>query len=164
MLWKTVAAADRETITLEQVRETFGRWKGAPPERKPKAEKPAAGAEKPKRVLTDEQKAKMKAGRDAAKAKREAEKGAPAAEKPKPTAAPAVAAPSEDVTESEEEAVELVDWEHNFGTGAKLYKRLNYEGGVYVYDHESREYLGYYMEKTNKLKKSVADPLAVEDD
>jgi len=35
---------------------------------------PIVNADKPKRVLTDEQKAKMKAGRDAAKARRDAEK------------------------------------------------------------------------------------------
>ena len=159
MLWKSVAAADRETITLEQVRETFGRWKVAPPERKPKAEKPTtadAVAARPKRTLTDEQKAKMKAGKEAAKARKAAEAAGGGA-------AP-IPALAESEPEEEVEAVELVDWEHDFGTGAKLYKRLNYEGGIYIYEAESRKYLGAYVEKTNKLKKSVADPLAPEDD
>ena len=52
------------------------------------SEKPAA-AEKPKRVISEEQKAKMAAGRAAAKAKRDAEKAAAAAE---PAAEPAAAA------------------------------------------------------------------------
>ena len=67
-----------------------------------KVEKPAEPApEKKKRVMTEEHKAKMKAGRDALKAKKAAEKGEavsppPSAEpkaSPKPTA-PAVPAPS----------------------------------------------------------------------
>jgi hypothetical protein len=51
---------------------------------------PIVNADKPKRALTDEQKAKMKAGREAAKARRDAEKSnaapvpaAPEGEKPK---------------------------------------------------------------------------------
>lgn len=52
----------------------------------------AAGTEKPKRTMSDEQKAKMKAGREAAKAKKDAEKAgtAPAAVTVTPAAAPEV--------------------------------------------------------------------------
>jgi hypothetical protein len=125
--------------------------------RKAKAEEGAA--EKPKRVLTDEQKAKMKAGREAAKARKAAEAAAAAA------VAPAPAPAEKENSDAEEEVpVELVDWEHDFGTGSKLYKLLSYEGMEYVYDHESREYLGAYVKKTNKLKKSVPNPLEPEED
>ena len=49
----------------------------APPVPEEVKETPAAAADvKPKRVISDEQKAKMKAGREAAKAKRDAEKAA----------------------------------------------------------------------------------------
>ena len=54
-------------------------WKLAHPKEEAPKEEPAtvveagAMAEKPKRVMTDEQKAKMKAGREAAKAKKEAD-------------------------------------------------------------------------------------------
>jgi hypothetical protein len=123
------------------------------------AEKPA----KPKRTLSDEQKAKMAAGRAAARERKAAEKGAAA---PAAAAAPvekpvAAAAPAEPETEVVE--VHLVDWEHDFGTGSKTYKRLDDEGMTYIYDHETRKYLGAYVEKTNKLKPSVPDPLAADD-
>lgn len=56
----------------------------------------SVAAEKPKRTMSDEQKAKMKAGREAAKAKKDAEKAgtapAPVAVTPAPTAVPAPAA------------------------------------------------------------------------
>jgi hypothetical protein len=114
-------------------------------------EKPA----KPKRVLSEEQKAKMAAGRAAAR-ERKAAAPAPAVEKPAVAAAPA---------EPETELVEvrLVDWEHDFGTGSRTYKRLDDDGMTYIYDYETRKYLGAYVEKTNKLKPSVPDPLAADD-
>ena len=51
------------------------------------SEKASVKSDKPKRVISDEQKAKMKAGREAAKAKKDAEKasGEPAEAKPKKT-------------------------------------------------------------------------------
>jgi len=57
---------------------------------------PVAVEEKPKRIISDEHKAKMKAGREAAKAKKDAEKAALTAAVPAPVPAPApvaVAAP-----------------------------------------------------------------------
>jgi hypothetical protein len=57
---------------------------------------PVAVEEKPKRIISDEHKAKMKAGREAAKAKKDAEKAALTAAVPAPAPAPApapVAAP-----------------------------------------------------------------------
>ncbi len=120
---------------------------------------PAAKPAKPKRVLTDEQKAKMAAGRAAARERKAANAvpaAAPAVEKPA-----AAAAPAEPETELVE--VRLVDWEHDFGTGSRTYKRLDDDGMTYIYDYETRKYLGAYVEKTNKLKPSVPDPLAADD-
>jgi hypothetical protein len=100
----------------------------------------------------------MAAGRAAARERKAAEKGAaaPAVEKPAVTAAPAE--PETEVVE-----VHLVDWEHDFGTGSRTYKRLDDDGMTYIYDYETRKYLGAYVEKTNKLKPSVPDPLAADD-
>ena len=75
MAYETVLAEVKQLVPEEQqklAKEVMAQFK------KPRAKKATEeGAEpKPKRVLTDEQKAKMKAGRDAAKAKREADKAA----------------------------------------------------------------------------------------
>lgn len=77
-----------------------------------------APPEKPKRVLSEEQKAKMKAGREAAKAKKDAEKAASAAETaPVAEAVAAVAAPKKAFAKKEakkEKAwtlAELQDWD-----------------------------------------------------
>jgi hypothetical protein len=59
----------------------------------------------------------------------------------------------------EEVEVEMVDWAHDFGDGMKTYKRIDYEGISYIYDMETRRYLGAYIARTNKLKKSIPDPL-----
>jgi hypothetical protein len=161
MVWDVVPADSRNAITLEQVRTAFASWKLNPPAPKPKAEAKPAG-EKPKRVMTDEMKAKLKAGREAAKARKAG--GAPApAPAPGAPLAPAVApAPEEDEDEDEEEVpvpVVMADWEHDFGTGKQTYKRLDFEGIAYIFSQD-KEYLGAYIEKTNKLKKSVPNPLA----
>jgi hypothetical protein len=162
MVWDVVPADSRNAITREQVETAFASWKLNPPAPKPKPEaKPAA--EKPKRVMTDEMKAKLKAGREAAKAKK-AGAPAPAPAVAVPAPAPAVPAPApveaeeDDEEEDEEVPVELVNWDHDFGTGVQTYKRLNFEGMTYVYSQD-KEYLGAYIEKTNKLKKSVPNPL-----
>lgn len=59
--------------------------------------------QKPKRVITDEQKAKMKAGREAAKARKDAEKAA-AAGAPVPAAAEAAPAPAPEAPKKEKKA------------------------------------------------------------
>lgn len=59
--------------------------------------------QKPKRVITDEQKAKMKAGREAAKARKDAEKAA-AAGAPVPAAAEAAPVPAPEAPKKEKKA------------------------------------------------------------
>ena len=147
---KAKMKAGREAAKAKRDAEKAAAGEEPKPKRTPKAAVEGAVAARPKRVLTDEQKAKMKAGREAAKA-RKAAGGAPAD-------APA---PAESETETEEE-VELIDWEHDFGEGMQTYKRLNHDGMVYIFTTE-KEYLGAYVEKTNKLKKSIPNPLAAAD-
>jgi hypothetical protein len=158
MVWDVVPADSRNVITREQVETAFASWKLNPPAPKPKAEaKPVA--EKPKRVMTDEMKAKLKAGREAARAKKAGGAAAAAAPAPAPVAAVPAPAPEEEDEEAEEEVpVALVDWDHDFGTGVQTYRRLDFEGMTYVFSQD-KEYLGAYIEKTNKLKKSVPNPL-----
>jgi hypothetical protein len=136
--------------------------------KKPRAKKAAAAAEgeekKPsnRKPMTEEHKAAMKAGRERKKAEKAAGGApAPAEEKPAPPVAPPAAAPEED---EEEVPVHLVDWENDFGEGAKTYKRLDYEGRTYVYELETKKYLGAYVKKSNTLKPSIPDPLVPEDD
>lgn len=141
-LWSTVKdSEDRlaafETITQKKVEEAYKVWKANPPEPKKKGK------------ATDEE-----GDAPAAKPKRAPKKKA---EAPVPVPEPE----DEAEEETEEVPVNLVEWEHDFGKGVETYKRLDYEGMTYIYD-TNKKYLGAYVEKTNKLKKSVADPLAAE--
>jgi hypothetical protein len=156
---KAKMKAGREAAKTKRDAEKAAVGEEPKPKRAPKAAE--EGAEKPKRVLTDEQKAKMKAGREAAKARKAAEASAKAAADEAGGVPALAAAPAEYESESEEE-VELIDWEHDFGEGMQTYKRLNHDGMVYIFTTE-KEYLGAYVEKTNKLKKSIPNPLAAAD-
>jgi hypothetical protein len=154
-LWTTVKdSEDRiaafETITLKKVEDAYKIWKANPPAPKAKADP----AEKPKRGKKDEDAGAAGGGAAAAAA----------AEKPKRIAKKKAEAPPPEPAPEDEEGVEeipvkLVEWEHDFGKGAQTYKRLDYEGMTYIYTAD-KKYLGAYIEKTNKLKSSVADPLA----
>jgi hypothetical protein len=81
--------------------------------------------------------------------------------KPKEVAAKEKEPESEPVVAAKDD-IEVVPyaWEHDFGKGATTYERVDFEGMAYIYDIKSKEYLGAYMEKTNKLNKKVADPTA----
>lgn len=61
----------------------------------------------------------------------------------------------------EEEELELTpeEWEHDFGKGKKTYERIEYDGKKYIYDIDTKEYMGVYDEKKKKLDKSVKDIL-----
>ncbi len=149
--------------SVDDIRATWASFLECPPEAKPKPVKKAkADAEpsepKPKPVkneLTDDEKAakkeKTKATREANKAAKSAEKAAVAAVAP-PAPAPAA-------VEAEDE-VAPYEWTFNFGKGDTVYERLDYEGKAYIYDNNTKAYLGLFMEKLKKLNKSVADPLA----
>lgn len=153
---------------VEDIKATWTEFLVSPPEPKPKPEKkakaesaepaePKAPKEpKAKKVLTEEEKAAKK---EKDKARREANKAAKAAEK---AAAEAVAVPeAAAVVEADEEAeVTPYEWTFDFGKGAKVYERLDYDGKAFIYDNETKAYLGLFMEKLKKLNKAVPDPLA----
>jgi hypothetical protein len=133
---------------------TWTSFLASPPETKPKPVKKSDSSEpkpvkepKVKKVLTDDEKAAKK---EAAAAKKAAKKEA------------AVAPPApEPVAEADAETeVAPYEWKFNFGKGEMTYERLDYEGKAYIYDNNTKAYLGLFMEKLKKLNKSVADPLA----
>jgi hypothetical protein len=129
---------------------TWTSFLASPPETKPKpvkkgkvdsdsSEPKPVKEPKVKKVLTDDEKAAKKAVKKAA-------------------AAPAPPAP-EPVADAETE-VAPYEWKFNFGKGEMTYERLDYEGKAYIYDNNTKVYLGLFMDKLKKLNKSVADPLA----
>jgi hypothetical protein len=128
------------------------------------AAEPAAVSEKPKRVISDEQKAKMKAGRErAAAAKKAAAAGsAPVAETPAPVAAAAAAAP---VSEAEAEAEEWKSIKLKTGSGFQLY--LWNPANNHCYNRESDggqgEWAGVFNPKTKTIDSSVPEPSEEED-
>ena len=150
--------------SVDDIRAAWASYLECPPEPKPKPVKKAAAEPsepkpvkepKAKKELTDDEKAAKK---EKAKATREANKAAKSAEK---AAEKAVAAPAPAPAEPEAEAeVVPYEWTFDFGKGSKVYERLDYEGKAYIYDNDSKAYLGLFMEKLKKLNKAVADPLA----
>jgi hypothetical protein len=186
-LWQKISELESEAradaitaFTPEEVNDAFAAWKLDPPAveyKGKKAAKAAAAAasaaaseetasvassvsetktSKPRKPLTDEQKASRKEKAAATKAKKAAEK---AAEASMNTEVEKVAAALEAAVE------ETVDcdpypWKHNFGHGAITYERIDYEGKAYIYTLDDKTYLGVYVEASNSLDKSVADPTA----
>ena len=118
-------------------------------------------AEKPKRVISDEQKAKMKAGRErAAAAKKAAAAGsAPVAEAPAPVSAPAPAAVAE------AEAEEWKSIKLKTSTGHQLY--LWNPANNHCYNRESDggqgEWAGIFNPKSKTIDASVPEPSDDED-
>ena len=127
------------------------------------AAEPAAVSEKPKRVISDEQKAKMKAGRErAAAAKKAAASGsAPVAEAPAAVAAP-VSAPA---AVAEAEAEEWKSIKLKTGSGFQLY--LWNPANNHCYNRESDggqgEWAGVFNPKTKTIDSSVPEPSEEED-
>jgi hypothetical protein len=136
---------------------TWSTFLASPPETKPKPEKkvkaessePAASKPvKAKKELTEEEKAAKKEKTAAKKAEKKA-----AASPPPPE--PVVEAATEEDAE-----VTPYEWKFDFGKGEKTYERLDHDGKAYIYDNDTKAYLGLFMEKLKKLNKSVPDPLA----
>ena len=158
-----------EELSEKRVKAVYDEWKLLPREKKPrksknsdsessasegsKASKSSKSAKAEKEPLSDEEK---KEKRKAAAAKAAATKAAKKAE--------AKAAPAPEPAKAEEEEVtevKPVDWIYAFkGQKKKLYERVDLEGKAYIYDGDSKEYLGVYIEKTDSLDKSIADPFA----
>jgi len=154
-----------EFPSIEDIRATWALFLTSPPETKPKPEKkakaessepkPAKEPKEPKakKVLTDEEKAAKK---EKEKATREAKKAAAAAEKAAAVVVAAAPAP-----EPEEEAeVTPYEWKFNFGKGEKTYERLDHEGKAYIYDNDTKAFLGLFMPTIKKLNTKAIDPLA----
>ena len=122
-------------------------------------------AEKPKRVISDEQKAKMKAGRErAAAAKKAAAAGsAPVAEAPAAVAAP-VSAPAPAAV-AEAEAEEWKSIKLKTSTGHQLY--LWNPANNHCYNRESDggqgEWAGIFNPKSKTIDASVPEPSDDED-
>lgn len=141
----------------DEILETWATFLVSPPETKPKPVKKSESSEpkpvkepKAKKVLTEEEKAAKK---EKAAAKK-AEKKTPAT-----SSQPVVTTPSTATEIDTEAEVVPYEWTFDFGKGSKVYERLDYEGKAYIYDNDTKEYLGLFMEKLKKLNKSVADPL-----
>jgi hypothetical protein len=138
---------------------TWSTFLASPPETKPKPEKkvkaessePAAPKPvKAKKELTEEEKAAKKEKTAAKKAEKKA-----AAAPPPPPPEPVV-----DADADAEAEVTPYEWKFDFGKGEQTYERLDYEGKAYIYDNNTKAYLGLFMEKSKKLNKSALDPLA----
>jgi hypothetical protein len=153
--------------SVDDIRATWSAFLESPPETKPKPVKKADASPaepkpvkepKAKKELTDDEKAAKK---EKAKASREANKAAKAAEKAaeKAVAAPAPEPVADDDSDDSAE-VTPYEWTFDFGKGAKVYERLDHDGKAYIYDNDTKAYLGLFMEKLKKLNKAVADPLA----
>ena len=65
-------------------------------------------------------------------------------------------------TEVEVEAeteVAPYEWKFDFGKGEKTYERLDYEGKAYIYDNDTKAFLGLFMDKLKTLNTKAIDPL-----
>jgi hypothetical protein len=139
-------------------------------------------------MTEEEKKAFYKARGEAAAAARAAKKAAAAesadseseAEEAAETVKPAKAkkakkAPEPEPEESEDEAsdsesenedaepvaVRPYIWEHAMeGKEVKKYERVDIDGKAYLYNAKSKEYLGMWVEKKNKIKKDEPNPCA----
>jgi hypothetical protein len=134
-------------------------------------------SEEEKEAKRKEKAAKAKATREANKAKKAAETAATPAAAAAPAAATATADAESDAEEDaaaeadEDGAVDPYEWEHlefNTTTGAVAknakmitYEAVEIEGKRYVYDNETKKFLGLFMgDKVNKLNIKAEDPLA----
>ena len=151
--------------SVDDIRATWTAFLESPPETKPKPVKKADASPaepkpvkepKAKKELTADEKAAKKAARDAKKAAKNAEK---AAEKAVAAPAPAPEPVADDDSDDSAE-VTPYEWSFDFGKGAKVYERLDHDGKAYIYDNDTKAYLGLFMEKLKKLNKAVPDPLA----
>jgi hypothetical protein len=134
-------------------------------------EAPAAAeaAEKPKRTLSEEQKAKMKAGREAAKAKKDAEKATasaaapapaaeaakPAAEAPKPAEEAVAKKPGKQLTVKPKAAPKKLDLRFREWVFEGTSYHKNERGDVI---DESLSWIGRYSEEKGEIDTDVEAP------
>ena len=139
---------------------------------KPKVEK-VAKPELSEEEKAAKKKAVAKAAYEKAKAKKAAEKAAgivapaaaptvaaPTVAAPAVAAPATVAAPASAVIAVEEVSCDPYIWEHNFGKGNLAYERIDFDGVAYIYEADTKTYLGVFQETTNSLDLSIPDPTA----
>jgi hypothetical protein len=169
MLWDTrVETADDKTaaiasITRDQIVETFEQWKVSPPTKNVSVSKKSKLAG----MTDDEKKAFYKARGVAAAAARAAKKVSESNSKSNPKDDDASSVDSSDSdsdSESEAEAQEVKPyvWEHAMKGADKptKYERCDIEGRAYLYDIKTKNFLGMWDEKKNKINSDVEDPCA----
>ena len=129
------------------------------------AAEPAAVSEKPKRVISEEQKAKMKAGRErAAAAKKAAAAGsAPVAEAPAAAAAPVSAPAPTPVAEAEAEEWKFMKLKVGGVIKPFLWNPANNHCYAREDDGGQGEWAGIFNPKTKTIDSSVPEPSEEED-
>ena len=173
------------TLTAAEAISVFQEWTKTPEANKPRKSRSTASSgsdSKPKKakladMTEDEKKAFYKARGEAAAAARAAKKAAVAdaeseseAEDEKPVKktkkAPEPEESEDEASDSEDEDAEPVAvrpyiWEHAMkDKESKKYERVDIEGKAYLWHAKSKEYLGMWNEKKNKIDKSVSNPCA----
>ena len=175
-------------LTAEEAVTVFQEWRQTPEANKPRKPRSTASSgsdSKPKKVkladmTEDEKKAFYKARGEAAAAARAAKKAADAeseaeseaeeapvkktkakkAPEPEPEESEGEASDSED-EDAEPVAVRPYIWEHAMkDKESKKYERVDIEGKAYLWHAKSKEYLGMWNEKKNKIDKSAPNPCA----
>ena len=158
--------ADYASWTPDAVQARWRTWEKpakAPTPPASDTEAPAAAAapsEKPKRVLTDEQKAKMKAGREAAKARKAAESGSASASEAPAAAAEAAASDGEASTSSKKRGRPKGS-KNKAPAAAEEYTPLTLGGKKYLlsgdraYDRTEEGTAGAYAGVYDKKTKSI---------
>jgi hypothetical protein len=183
------ADAAVKALSAEEVVAVFQEWVKTPDANKPRKSRSTASSgsdSKPKKakladMTEEEKKAFYKARGEAAAAARAAKKAAAATEdsdseseteeepvkKPKKSNKPVKPAESDDeASDSEDEDAEPVAvkpyiWEHAMeGKESKKYERADIDGKAYLCHYKTKEYLGAWNEKKNKIDKSVPNPFA----
>jgi hypothetical protein len=180
------AKAAVAALTAEEVMAVFQEWTKTPEANKPRKPRSTASSgsdSKPKKakladMTEEEKKAFYKARGEAAAAARAAKKAAAAESadseseaeaEEKTKKAPEPEESENDASDSESEADEDAEpvavrpyiWEHAMkDKESKKYERVDIEGNAYLYNAKSKEYLGMWNEKKNKIDKSAPNPCA----
>ena len=158
--------ADYASWTPEAIQARWRTWEKpakapTPPASDTEAPAAAAPSDKPKRVLTDEQKAKMKAGREAAKARKAAESGSASASASEAPAAAEAAASDGEASTSSKKRGRPKGSKNKASAVAEEYTPLTLGGKKYLlsgdraYDRTEEGTAGAYAGVYDKKTKSI---------
>ena len=179
---ESAAAEDAvKSLTAEEVVAAFQDWSATPEANKPRKSRSTASSgsdSKPKKpklaeMTEEEKKAFYKARGEAAAAARAAKKASAAesadseseaevTKKSKKVPVPEPEESEDEASDSESEAedaepvaVKPYIWEHAMeGKESKKYERADVDGKVYLSHYKTKEFLGVWDEKKNKIKKA----------